>query len=160
MEVFWTKRCQYIVAVAAAELQQIFPMNHKIIIQVYTLCHEKHYNDVIMGAIASQITSLTIVYSNDYSDADQKKKSKLRVTGLCAGNSPVTGEFPAQIASNAENISIWWRHHGMPIFNKFRDVLVTESSHLSCDACSRFRGNCCAILHNYRATGNGNVNTS
>ena len=73
MEVFWTKRCQYIVAVAAAELQQIFPMNHKIIIQVYSLCHEKHYNDAIMGAIASQITSLTIVYSNDYSDADQKK---------------------------------------------------------------------------------------
>ena len=41
-----------------------------------------------------------------------KKTSKLRVTGLCAGNSPVTGEFPAQMASNAENASIWWRHHG------------------------------------------------
>ena len=40
-----------------------------------------------------------------------KKTSKLRVTGLCAGNSPETGEFPAQIASNAENVSIWWRHH-------------------------------------------------
>ena len=32
-----------------------------------------HYNDVIMGAIASQITSLTIVYSIVYSDADQRK---------------------------------------------------------------------------------------
>ena len=40
-----------------------------------------------------------------------KKTSKLRVTGLCVGNSPVTGEFPAQKASNAENDSIWWRHH-------------------------------------------------
>ena len=40
-----------------------------------------------------------------------KKTSKLRVTGLCAGNSPVTGEFPAQMASNPENVSIWWRHH-------------------------------------------------
>ena len=38
--------------------------------------------------------------------------SKLRVTGLCAGNSPVTGEFPAHRARNAENASIWWRHHG------------------------------------------------
>ena len=38
--------------------------------------------------------------------------SKLRVTGLCAGNSPVTGEFPAQRTSDAENVSIWWRHHG------------------------------------------------
>ena len=40
-----------------------------------------------------------------------KKESKLRATGLCVGNSPVTGEFPAQMASNAETVSIWWRHH-------------------------------------------------
>ena len=40
-----------------------------------------------------------------------KKTSKRRVTGLGAGNSPGTGEFPAQMASNAENVSIWWRHH-------------------------------------------------
>ena len=39
-----------------------------------------------------------------------KKTSKLRATGLCAGNSPGTGEFPAQRANNAENVSIWWRH--------------------------------------------------
>ena len=40
-----------------------------------------------------------------------KNASKLCVTGLCEGNSPVTGEFPAQRASNAENVSIWWRLH-------------------------------------------------
>ena len=40
-----------------------------------------------------------------------KKTSKLGVTGLCVGNSPVTGQFPAQMASNVENVSIWWRHH-------------------------------------------------
>ena len=40
-----------------------------------------------------------------------KKTSKLRVTGLCVGNSGVTGDFPAQRASSAENVSIWWRHH-------------------------------------------------
>ena len=34
---------------------------------------EKHHIDVIMGAIASQITSLTIVYSTVYSLADQSK---------------------------------------------------------------------------------------
>ena len=33
-----------------------------------------HYNDVIMGVIASQITSLSIVYSIVYSDADQRKQ--------------------------------------------------------------------------------------
>ena len=32
-----------------------------------------HYTGVIMGANASQITSLTIVYSTVYSDADQRK---------------------------------------------------------------------------------------
>ena len=40
-----------------------------------------------------------------------KKTSKLRVTGLCDGNSLVTGEFPAQRASDAESFSIRWRHH-------------------------------------------------
>ena len=39
-----------------------------------------------------------------------KKTPKLCVTGLCVGNWPVTGQFPAQRASNAENVSIWWRH--------------------------------------------------
>ena len=35
---------------------------------------ESHYNDVIMGTIASQITSLMIVYSTVNSDADQRKR--------------------------------------------------------------------------------------
>ena len=64
-----------------------------------------------MSAMASQITSLMVVYSSIYSDTDQKKKSKLRVTGICEGNSPMTGEFPAQRASKADSVSIWWRHH-------------------------------------------------
>ena len=42
-----------------------------------------------------------------------KKISKPRVTGLCEGNSPMTGEFSAQSACNAGNVSIWWRHHDM-----------------------------------------------
>ena len=33
----------------------------------------EHYSDIIMGAIASQITSLTIIYSTVYSNADQRK---------------------------------------------------------------------------------------
>ena len=42
-----------------------------------------------------------------------KKTPKLRLTDLCAENSPVTGEFPAQMASNAEMFPFqWWRHHG------------------------------------------------
>ena len=40
-----------------------------------------------------------------------KETSKLHITGLCVGNSSGTGELPAQMASNAEHVSIWWRHH-------------------------------------------------
>ena len=40
-----------------------------------------------------------------------KKISRHCITVLWAGNSPVTGEFPAQRASNVESVSIWWRHH-------------------------------------------------
>ena len=61
-----------------------------------------------------------------------KNTSKLRVTGLCAGNSTGTGEFPAQMASYAENVSIWRRHHGIqyvsisrPILDKINPILQT-----------------------------------
>ena len=48
-----------------------------------------------------------------------KKTSKLRVTGLCVGNSPGTGEFSAWMASNAENVSIWWRHHDISTSKRY-----------------------------------------
>ena len=68
-----------------------------------------------MGAIASQITRLTIVYSTVYLDADQRKHqnsvSLAFVGGGGGGGSPGTGEFPAQMTSNAEYVSIRWRHH-------------------------------------------------
>ena len=68
-----------------------------------------YYNDVIMGAMASQITGLTIVCSTVCSDADQRNIKAPR-------HWPLWWEFtgyrwiPAQRASNAENVSIWWRH--------------------------------------------------
>ena len=65
-----------------------------------------------MDVLAAQITSLNDCLPNLSFRRRSKKTSKLRVTGLCAGNSPVTGEFPAQRASNVENVSIWWRRHG------------------------------------------------
>ena len=59
-----------------------------------------------MSAMESQITNLMIVYLTVYSRRRSRKTSKLRVTGPCEVNSPVTGEFPVQRASNAENVSI------------------------------------------------------
>ena len=55
-----------------------------------------------------------------------KKTSKLPITGLYQGNSPVTGEFPAQRASNTENVSSWWRHHGIDMTSTY------QSWHRSC----------------------------
>ena len=48
-----------------------------------------HYGDVIMSAMASQFTGVSIVCSIIFSAS--KKTSKLRVTGLCGGNPPATG---------------------------------------------------------------------
>ena len=63
-----------------------------------------------------------------------KNTSKLRVTGLCAGNSLGTGEFPAQMASNAENVFIWWRHHVCWIFCMIdKDSAETERWTLKID---------------------------
>ena len=92
------------------EQNQINFWKHAFETVVSTVLSILHYNDVIMGMMASKITSLTILYSIVYSRCRSKKTSKLRVTGLCEGTSPVTGEFPAQRASNVENVSIWWHH--------------------------------------------------
>ena len=56
----------------------------------------EHYRVVIMSAMASPIIRVSIVCSTVCSGLHEKEKSKLRVAGICEGNSPVTGEFPAQ----------------------------------------------------------------
>ena len=64
-----------------------------------------HYGDVVMGAMVSLITRLTIVYSIVYSGADQRNIKAPR-------HWPLYWEFTGpQMASNAENVPIWWRHH-------------------------------------------------
>ena len=50
--------------------------------------------------MASQITSLMMAYSTVYSGTDERKGIK------APRHWPVTGEFPAQRSSNAENVSI------------------------------------------------------
>ena len=57
-----------------------------------------------MGAMASQITSLMIVYSTVHSGTDQRKHQSSASLAFFAGNSP------GQMASNAKNSSILWRH--------------------------------------------------
>ena len=64
----------------------------------------RRFNDFIMSAMASQIIGVSIVYSTVC-------LKKFRVTGLYHRNSPMTGRFPSQRASKAENVSIWWRNN-------------------------------------------------
>ena len=92
--------------------------------------HRNPYNDVTTSAMASQITTLTTVYSTVNSRHRLKKPSMLHLTGLRVGNSPVTGEFPAQWASNAENVSIWWRHHVYQMLH-YTCKLTWNTFHLS-----------------------------
>ena len=80
-----------------------------------------------MSAMASQITSFTIVYLSVYSGADQRKHQISASLASDEGNSPVNGEFPAQMASNADNVSISWRHHEKPwgiIHNRCADFNI------------------------------------
>ena len=75
-----------------------------------------HNNDVIMSTMASQITSLAIVCSTVYSGADQRKHESSASLAFVRGIHRWPVNSPAQRASNAENISIWWRHNdnGIP----------------------------------------------
>ena len=53
-----------------------------------------------------------------------KKTSKLRGTGLCEGNPPVTGGFPSQRANDAEFFFMRWRHHDIALHRTLRRGLV------------------------------------
>ena len=74
-----------------------------------------YYDDVLMSAMAISNHQPHDCLLKRLFRHRSKEKSKLRVTGLCTGNSPVTGEFPAQRASNAENVSIRWRDHELGV---------------------------------------------
>ena len=90
------------------------------------------------------------MFTQAFIQAQVKETSKLRVADLCEGNSPVTGEFPPQRASNLENVFIWWRHHdynlnvimfymcwlagiGEPEFRPIRQTFTNSSAKPACD---------------------------
>ena len=97
-----------------------FDANFPITIQFY------HYNDVIMTTIASQITSLTFVYSIDYSSADQRKHQSSVPLAFVWGihRDRWIPRTKSQWRSDAENVSIWWRHHDPNTFNSVINISV------------------------------------
>ena len=75
-----------------------------------------HYDDVIMARWRLK-SPASWLFTQPFIQTQIKESSKAPRHWLCAGNSPGTGEFPAQMASNAENVSIWWRHHDKRVFS-------------------------------------------
>ena len=72
-----------------------------------------YYSDVTMSVIASQITGVSIVYSTFVQE-------QINENIIATRHWPFCGEFTGdrwnprtQRATNAENGSIWWRHHGV-----------------------------------------------
>ena len=78
---------------------------------------------ITMTTTASQITSLAVVYSI-FIQAPIKENIKAPRHWPFCGEFTGIGEFPAQRASNAENVSIWWRHH----VNVFVECLLDNSN--------------------------------
>ena len=72
-----------------------------------------HYSDVIMGAMASQMTNLTIVYSTVYTGADQRKHESSASLAFVRGIHRWPVNSPHKWPVTRKNISIWWRHHGL-----------------------------------------------
>ena len=87
----WTARGVWSRRLAASDISRVPPSGN--IGPCLRHCW-KHYSDVTIGAMASQITSLTIGYSIIYSGAHQRKHQSSASLAICAG-------FPAQMASNA-----------------------------------------------------------
>ena len=71
-----------------------------------------HYNDVIMSAVVPQITNVSIVCSTVGLGADQRKHQSSASLAFVRGIHWWPVNSPHKKARNAENVSIWWRHHG------------------------------------------------
>ena len=104
-----------------------------------------HYDDVIMSAIASQITSLAIVYSTVYSDVDQRKHQSSASLAFVRGIHRHRW-IPPQRASNAENLSIWWRHHVIDNESVYLLSSVTRNPWKRTWSVARFRKFSSAIM--------------
>ena len=58
-----------------------------------------------------------------------KKHQRSALLALCEGNPPVTGGFPSQRASNAESVSILWRHHATVGWCRQLKIILVGDKH-------------------------------
>ena len=83
-----------------------------------------------MAAMASQITSLTIVYLTVYSGVDQRKHQSSASLAFVRGihRSPVNS--PHKRPVTRKKVSIWWRHHGIRCVTMLNRVIMRPDSKL------------------------------
>ena len=94
----------------------------------YHSSYHCHYNDVMMSAMASQITDVSNVYSTVCSDADQRKHQSSASLAFVRGIHRWPMNYPHKGDSNAENVSIWLRHHCCHhTITESMDTLTTDS---------------------------------
>ena len=101
---------------------------------------EPHYNDVIMGTIASQITSLTIVYSIVYSDADQRNHQSSASLAFVRGihRGPVNSPHKWPVTRNMFPFDAsWWCHFMATLLSL---LAICEWNQLAIARCYSQRG--------------------
>ena len=108
---------------------QIIKFVKRLLTNYKVSCKVFHYIDVFVTTMTSQITSLT-VFTQPFLQTQIKENIKApRHWPLC-GEITGTDEFPAQRASNAENVSIWWRHHVLLAFRHDTCVVCVVTTHM------------------------------
>ena len=110
------------------------------------------YSDVIMSPMASQITSLTSVYSTVYSGADQRKHQHSASLAFVRD----TDEFPAQKASNAEMFPFddvtmtSWQAMGLYVTESRKECSAQFISNCSGKLCSEHAFECRYASYYYK----------
>ena len=91
----------------------------------HTRCSQcrQHYSDVIMSAMASQITGISTVYTTVCLGADKRKHQSSVSLAFVRGIHRWPVDSPSQRTSDAEKVSIWWHHHALsdPMMTQFTD---------------------------------------
>ena len=96
-----------------------------------------YYNDVIMSAMASQITSLTLVYSSVYSGVDQSKHQSSALLAFVRGihrrpvNSPHKGPVTRKMFPFDDVIMLWNRMLFGPVCIFWSVLLLTSPPQMS-----------------------------
>ena len=85
-----------------------------------------HYSDVILGAMVSQITSVSIDYSTICSGPEQRKHQSLASLDFVRGIQRSLVNSPHKGPVTRKDVSIWWRHHDKTLcFQDERQQLLT-----------------------------------